>query len=147
MSPAEHAVFCIALNFVAVVQVGWHAHALARIIRPSLSSQGSFLTHIAGMFFLVVCSRSLIGDQCAPHTNVPATSFDNVPVGALHDGPGIISIRLKVAKDTHGFVGADIAQLCMEAALACIAEKVWGCQKVDGVMLVLDGIMLIDNAT
>ncbi|CAN0176772.1 unnamed protein product [Ectocarpus sp. 6 AP-2014] len=29
----------------------------------------------------------------------------------------------KVARDTHGFVGADIAQLCMEAALACIAEK------------------------
>ncbi|CAM9711766.1 unnamed protein product [Scytosiphon promiscuus] len=29
----------------------------------------------------------------------------------------------KVARDTHGFVGADLAQLCMEAALACIAEK------------------------
>jgi len=28
-----------------------------------------------------------------------------------------------VAKDTHGFVGADIAQLCMEAALQCIREK------------------------
>ncbi|CAM9628560.1 unnamed protein product, partial [Discosporangium mesarthrocarpum] len=35
--------------------------------------------------------------------------------------PGI-DLR-KVARDTHGFVGADIAQLCMEAALACIAEK------------------------
>lgn len=31
---------------------------------------------------------------------------------------------VQVARDTHGFVGADIAQLCMEAALACIAEKV-----------------------
>eukprot|EP00903_Cladosiphon_okamuranus_P016238 g14980.t1 len=29
----------------------------------------------------------------------------------------------QVAQETHGFVGADIAQLCMEAALACIAEK------------------------
>merc|ERR1712151_454751 len=27
------------------------------------------------------------------------------------------------AKDTHGFVGADIAQLCSEAALSCIREK------------------------
>lgn len=29
----------------------------------------------------------------------------------------------KVAKETHGFVGADIAQLCTEAALQCIREK------------------------
>ncbi|CAM9774548.1 unnamed protein product [Chrysoparadoxa australica] len=29
----------------------------------------------------------------------------------------------QVAKDTHGYVGADIAQLCTEAALACIREK------------------------
>ncbi len=28
-----------------------------------------------------------------------------------------------VAKDTHGFVGADMAQLCTEAALQCIREK------------------------
>lgn len=28
-----------------------------------------------------------------------------------------------VAKETHGFVGADIAQLCTEAALQCIREK------------------------
>merc|ERR1712032_360025 len=28
-----------------------------------------------------------------------------------------------LAKDTHGFVGADIAQLCSEAALCCIREK------------------------
>jgi transitional endoplasmic reticulum ATPase len=28
-----------------------------------------------------------------------------------------------IAKDTHGFVGADIAQLCTEAALQCIREK------------------------
>ena len=28
-----------------------------------------------------------------------------------------------VAKDTHGFVGADLAQLCSEAALQCIREK------------------------
>merc|ERR1712137_977674 len=28
-----------------------------------------------------------------------------------------------LAKDTHGFVGADIAQLCSEAALSCIREK------------------------
>jgi len=29
----------------------------------------------------------------------------------------------EVAKDTHGFVGADLAQLCSEAALQCIREK------------------------
>lgn len=28
-----------------------------------------------------------------------------------------------VSKDTHGFVGADMAQLCTEAALQCIREK------------------------
>lgn len=29
----------------------------------------------------------------------------------------------QIAKDTHGFVGADLSQLCMEAALQCIREK------------------------
>jgi len=29
----------------------------------------------------------------------------------------------RVAKDTHGFVGADLAQLCTEAAMQCIREK------------------------
>lgn len=29
----------------------------------------------------------------------------------------------KVANDTHGFVGADLASLCTEAALQCIREK------------------------
>lgn len=29
----------------------------------------------------------------------------------------------QIAKDTHGFVGADISQLCMEAALRCIREQ------------------------
>ena len=28
-----------------------------------------------------------------------------------------------VAQDTHGFVGADLAALCTEAALQCIREK------------------------
>ena len=28
-----------------------------------------------------------------------------------------------IAKDTHGFVGADLAQLCSEAAMQCIREK------------------------
>ena len=28
-----------------------------------------------------------------------------------------------VAKETHGFVGADVAQLCTESALQCIREK------------------------
>lgn len=30
---------------------------------------------------------------------------------------------LAIAKDTHGYVGADLAQLCTEAALQCIREK------------------------
>ncbi|KAJ6374332.1 hypothetical protein OIU78_029946 [Salix suchowensis] len=30
----------------------------------------------------------------------------------------------KVAKDTHGYVGADLAALCTEAALQCIREKI-----------------------
>lgn len=29
----------------------------------------------------------------------------------------------QVSRETHGFVGADVAQLCMEAALQCIREK------------------------
>lgn len=29
----------------------------------------------------------------------------------------------KIAHDTHGFVGADLAALCTEAALQCIREK------------------------
>ncbi|KPA80042.1 putative Transitional endoplasmic reticulum ATPase [Leptomonas pyrrhocoris] len=29
----------------------------------------------------------------------------------------------KIAKDSHGFVGADLAQLCTEAAMQCIREK------------------------
>lgn len=29
----------------------------------------------------------------------------------------------QIAKDTHGFVGADLSQLCMEAALRCIREQ------------------------
>ena len=28
-----------------------------------------------------------------------------------------------IAKDTHGFVGADVAALCTESALQCIREK------------------------
>lgn len=28
-----------------------------------------------------------------------------------------------VAKDTHGFVGSDVAALCTESALQCIREK------------------------
>jgi len=28
-----------------------------------------------------------------------------------------------IAKDTHGYVGADLAQLCMEAAFQCIRES------------------------
>lgn len=30
---------------------------------------------------------------------------------------------IQIAKDTHGFVGADLSQLCMEAALRCIREQ------------------------
>lgn len=29
----------------------------------------------------------------------------------------------RIAKDTHGYVGADLAALCTEAALQCIREK------------------------
>ena len=29
-----------------------------------------------------------------------------------------------VSRDTHGYVGADLAALCTEAALQCIREKV-----------------------
>lgn len=36
---------------------------------------------------------------------------------------GICFPLLQIAKDTHGFVGADLSQLCMEAALRCIREQ------------------------
>ena len=29
----------------------------------------------------------------------------------------------KISKETHGYVGADLAALCTEAALQCIREK------------------------
>lgn len=32
-------------------------------------------------------------------------------------------VLVQIAKDTHGFVGADLSQLCMEAALRCIREQ------------------------
>ena len=31
----------------------------------------------------------------------------------------------KIAKDTHGYVGADLAALCTEAALQCIRENMY----------------------
>lgn len=37
----------------------------------------------------------------------------------LHENVDLAAI----AKDTHGFVGADLASLCTEAALQCIREK------------------------
>ncbi|KAK3228291.1 hypothetical protein Dsin_008153 [Dipteronia sinensis] len=30
----------------------------------------------------------------------------------------------RISKDTHGYVGADLAALCTEAALQCIREKI-----------------------
>ena len=30
----------------------------------------------------------------------------------------------RIAADAHGFVGADLAQLCLEAALLCLREQV-----------------------
>lgn len=37
---------------------------------------------------------------------------------------GVFQVDLeKVARDTHGYVGADLAALCTEAALQCIREK------------------------
>ncbi|EPY19352.1 transitional endoplasmic reticulum ATPase [Strigomonas culicis] len=45
----------------------------------------------------------------------------------------------KVAKDTHGFVGADLAQLCTEAAMQCIREKIsvidWEDDSIDAEVL------------
>jgi transitional endoplasmic reticulum ATPase len=29
----------------------------------------------------------------------------------------------QLGKDTHGYVGADLSQLCMEAALLCVREE------------------------
>ena len=34
-----------------------------------------------------------------------------------------LSSIVQVARETHGYVGADIAALCTEAALQCIREK------------------------
>jgi transitional endoplasmic reticulum ATPase len=45
----------------------------------------------------------------------------------------------KIAKDCHGFVGADIAQLCTEAAMNCIREKIadidWENDQIDSAVL------------
>ena len=37
---------------------------------------------------------------------------------------GMFQVDLeRAARDTHGYVGADLAALCTEAALQCIREK------------------------
>jgi transitional endoplasmic reticulum ATPase len=53
----------------------------------------------------------------------------------------------KIAKDTHGYVGADISQLCMEAAFQSIREKMHlidvDAEKIDAA--VLDSIEISDE--
>ena len=47
----------------------------------------------------------------------------------------------QVARETHGYVGADIAALCTEAALQCIREKM----DVIDLEVLLSVIMLSDD--
>lgn len=43
---------------------------------------------------------------------------------SLHNCSTVVQVDLeKISKETHGFVGADLAALCTEAALQCIREK------------------------
>ena len=37
--------------------------------------------------------------------------------------PPLLPPSQVIARDTHGYVGADMAALCTEAALQCIREK------------------------
>ncbi len=46
-----------------------------------------------------------------------------IKTNAMRMGPDVDLEQ--IARDTHGFVGADLAQLCMEAALRCIREKMY----------------------
>lgn len=42
----------------------------------------------------------------------------------LIDKNGFLQVDLeRIAKDTHGYVGADVAALCPEAGLHCVREK------------------------
>nr|CCC93719.1 putative Transitional endoplasmic reticulum ATPase [Trypanosoma congolense IL3000] len=53
----------------------------------------------------------------------------------------------KIAKDSHGYVGADLAQLCTEAAMQCIREKMavidWDDETIDAE--VLDSMAVTSN--
>lgn len=44
-------------------------------------------------------------------------------MGPLHYAPAAQVDLEAVSRDTHGYVGADLAALCTEAALQCIREK------------------------
>ncbi|CBH15614.1 Transitional endoplasmic reticulum ATPase,putative [Trypanosoma brucei gambiense DAL972] len=53
----------------------------------------------------------------------------------------------KIAKDSHGYVGADLAQLCTEAAMQCVREKMavvdWDDETIDAE--VLDSMSVTNN--
>ena len=46
------------------------------------------------------------------------STAENAPPPPLSVTPSQV-----IARDTHGYVGADMAALCTEAALQCIREK------------------------
>ncbi|CAM9163821.1 unnamed protein product [Ascophyllum nodosum] len=53
----------------------------------------------------------------------------------------------QIARDTHGFVGADLSQLCMEAALRCIREQMHTIDvEADKIpMDILDGLAITND--
>ncbi len=54
----------------------------------------------------------------------PTKTHADPYLGDHHTAPFLLTARLQaVSRDTHGYVGADLAALCTEAALQCIREK------------------------
>lgn len=85
---------------------------------------------------MIDCGTGVAMDSCSKHPR------HHRPPHFPHTSPTLLSGRLEVmrihtknmkldeevnleaiARDTHGYVGADMAALCTEAALQCIREK------------------------
>ena len=66
--------------------------------------------------------RFIYSLSCFNHFDEDLTDHDECLPAVQNERILILSL-IEVAKTTHGYVGADIAQCCNEAALQCIREK------------------------
>lgn len=69
--------------------------------------------------------HELAAGECCPACPVQPCAGQASPafVTAWHTSLCLHSPSQAISRDTHGYVGADLAALCTEAALQCIREK------------------------